>query len=250
MVSNPFRGAAFLFRGAKLLFVPGIKRFIAIPLLINFLLFGGLVFFGINQFEHLLQWLMPELPEWLQWLVWPLWVVFGLATLVIVFYTFTIIANIISAPFNGALAEAVELHLRGQVIDKPVIAGSFLHQVGESFSQEFTKLKYMGKFALPLLLLFFIPVVNIAAPFIWLAFSAWLLALEYADYPMANHDIPFSGVKQRLHSKRVMTLGFGGATMAATMVPIVNFFVIPAAVAGATLMWLEEHATSSTQPND
>ena len=46
--------------------------------------------------------------------------------------------------------------------------------------------------AIPLLLLFFIPVVNIAAPFIWAAFGAWMLALQYLDYPLGNHGIDFS----------------------------------------------------------
>ena len=242
MVSNPFRGALFLFRGAKLLFAPGVKRFVIVPLLINITLFAGLVFLGVNQFETLLDWLMPELPDWLQWLVWLFWVIFGLAALVIVFYTFTIVANIISAPFNGALAEAVERHLTGKEIDSTTSMTSILAEIGASLKQEMIKLRYMALRAIPLLILFVIPGVNIAAPFLWLAFCSWLLALEYIDYPMGNHSIRFPAVRERVAEKRIMNLGFGGATMAATMIPVVNFFVIPSAVAGATLLWVEEYS--------
>jgi CysZ protein len=35
-------------------------------------------------------------------------------------------------------------------------------------------------------------------------------------------------------------MGFGGATLVGTMIPIVNFIVMPAAVAGATALWVGE----------
>jgi len=38
-------------------------------------------------------------------------------------------------------------------------------------------------------LLFIIPVINIAAPILWLLFSAWYMTLEYTDYPMANSGL-------------------------------------------------------------
>ncbi|MDT8372288.1 MAG: sulfate transporter CysZ, partial [Gammaproteobacteria bacterium] len=45
--------------------------------------------------------------------------------------------------------------------------------------------------------------------------------------------------RQILKQKRLLALGFGLATLGATMIPIVNFLVIPAAVAGATALYLE-----------
>jgi CysZ protein len=37
-----------------------------------------------------------------------------------------------------------------------------------------------------------------------------------------------------------LAIGFGLATLAATMIPFINFLVIPAAVAGATALYLEQ----------
>ena len=34
--------------------------------------------------------------------------------------------------------------------------------------------------------------------------------------------------------------GFGGLVALYTAIPVVNFFVVPAAVVGATLLWCEE----------
>jgi CysZ protein len=40
--------------------------------------------------------------------------------------------------------------------------------------------------------------------------------------------------------KRFLNLGFGSAVSVATMTPILNFLVMPAAVAGATALWIEQ----------
>ena len=42
-----------------------------------------------------------------------------------------------------------------------------------------------------------------------------------------------------LYGLVLLALGFGGAVMVATAIPLVNFLVIPAAVAGATVLWVE-----------
>jgi CysZ protein len=35
-------------------------------------------------------------------------------------------------------------------------------------------------------------------------------------------------------------MGFGGLVALCASVPVVNFFVVPAAVVGATILWVEE----------
>lgn len=94
--------------------------------------------------------------------------------------------------------------------------------------------------ALPLGLLFLIPGINVAAPFIWALFSAWMLAIEYLDYPMANHALHFATQRRILRGNRLLAYGFGGGTLLLTMIPVLNFIAMPAAVAGATALWVEE----------
>jgi len=84
-----------------------------------------------------------------------------------------------------------------------------------------------------------VPGLNLAAPFLWLAFMAWMLALEYVAYPMANHRLRFGEVRRVLRANRMLGLGFGAATLAATLVPGLNALAMPAAVAGATALWHE-----------
>lgn len=237
MKGNPFRGARYFLRGAKMLTLPGLRRFILIPLLINIVLFTVAVYFGVVYFNEFLAWLVALTPDWLDWLVNILWLLFAAGALLAVFFTFTLVANFLCAPFNGDLAAAVEQHLKGE---RPSNNGILWREVVASVGQETRKLGYLASRSVPILVLFLIPGVNIVAPFIWLAFGAWLLALEYADFPLGNHGIRWVSVREHLGRHRLTALGFGGAVLFATTIPIVNFIVVPAAVIGATLMWVEE----------
>lgn len=242
MSGNPLRGAVYFIRGAKLLTHPGLRKFILVPLIVNVLLFVTAIVFGVEYFQSFLDWLIAKTPDWLDWLISALWLVFVLGALLVVFYTFTLVANFISAPFNGFLSAAVEAHVKGQAPQES--SGSVWKEVVASLGQEGRKLWYLASRAMPLLILFLIPGINLAAPFVWLAFGAWLLALEYADFPMGNHSIRWAGVRERLKQRRLTALGFGGMVLVATAIPVVNFIVVPAAVIGATLMWVEELSTS------
>jgi CysZ protein len=239
-MSNPFAGFGYLIQGLGLIFRPGLRRYVAIPLAINTALFAALIWFGAAQFDQFMNWLMPELPEWLQWLEWLFWVLFGLSALLILFFAFSLLANVVGGPFNGLLAEAVEFHLTGQ---HPENAGGWKKMLAElvpTLIDEVKKLLYMAAWSLPFLALFLVPVLNVIAPFTWLAFSAWMLAVEYADYPMGNHGLRADEQRQRLTEKRLLSLGFGSAVTIATMTPVLNFLVMPAATAGATAMWVKQ----------
>ena len=65
-----------------------------------------------------------------------------------------------------------------------------------------------------------------------------MLALEYAAYPMENHRVYFSQVRSHLKKHKLLAFGFGAAVMVASSIPFINFVVVPAAVAGATAMWV------------
>lgn len=238
-MSNPIAGFIFFIKGISLIFQPGLRRYVIIPLTINILLFASILWFGANQFEVFMNWLMPEFPEWLQILEWLFWLLFLLSALLILFFTFSLLANLIGGPFNGLLAEAVEYHLTGE---RPENAGGWkkmLAELAPTLVDEIRKLLYLAAWSIPFLALFLVPVINIIAPFTWLAFSSWMLTVEYMDYPMGNHGLRSDEQMQRIGEKRLLTLGFGSAVTIATMVPVLNFLVMPAAVAGATSMWVK-----------
>jgi len=232
-----FAGAGYLFRGFTLINKKGIRHYVLIPLAINISVFSSIIWFGATQFNQFMDFLLPTWLDWLEWLLWPL---FAVAILVIVFYAFILFCNLISAPFNGLLSEAVEVFLTGTPGPSEGGVKAMIMNVWPAFASEGKKIIYFLPRAILLLLLFIIPGINILAPVVWLIFSAWMLALEYADYPMGNHGLLFKEQRSKLREKRWMVLGFGGAALVLLMIPFVNFIAMPTAVAGATVMWVEE----------
>lgn len=245
MIGDAVRGVGCFTAGLRMLSQPGLRRYVVGPLLLNAVLFTALIWFGAAGFADLVDWLLSPLPGWLDWLRYLLWPLFALTALIAIFFTFSLIANLIGAPFNGLLAEAVERRLTGQRVEDSGGWKRIIADIVPALLGELRKLGYFVLRAVPLAILFLIPGLNLAAPFLWAAFGAWMLAIEYGDFPMGNHDIRFVAQREILRRRRGLALGFGGAAMVTTLIPFVNFLVMPAAVAGATQLWVrhlrEEH---------
>ncbi|MBW3568151.1 MAG: sulfate transporter CysZ [Proteobacteria bacterium] len=245
-------GAAQLLRGFRLLRQPGVRMFVVIPLCINLVVFGGLIWLVGDRFDALLDYVTPQLPEWLAWLAWLAWVLFAVLAALLVFYTFTLLANLISAPFNGFLAERVARHL-GVEPPETQDKRSLWQEIWADIRQELRKIGYFlsraAGLALLSLVLLFVPLLNAIIPLLWFLFGAWMLALEYSDFHLANQGYRFEQERQLLRSNLGTSLGFGAMTALATLVPFVNFLVMPAAVAGATALWCERLPASDKRPS-
>lgn len=218
------------FSGFGLIFGSGIKRFVLVPFVINIGLFS---LAGKLLSDQLDAWLEKLLPGWLSWLEWLIWPLFAIAMFLIVFYTFTVIANLISAPFNSLLSARIEASLTGK---KPedINSDKFVRLMMRTLKSEIQKILYAIKWFIPLIIITIIPAVNLVAPFLWILFAAWFFTLEYSDYPLANRGQFFDEVKSYNQKNRLRTLGFGTGVFIITSIPIVNFFAMPVAVAGAT----------------
>lgn len=239
MRGNFFVGIQHLLVGFKLLSKPGIRAFVLIPLAINIVLFGAAIYVLSHYFGGWMEQLLGWLPAWLGFIESILWLLFALLVLVVVAFTFTLLANLIAAPFNGFLAEAVERHLSGQTAPAP--QRSVMAEISRSLGRELVKLRYYLPRLLGLVVLSFIPLVNSISPLLWALFSIWMMAMQYLDYPMDNNDVGFAQMRQLLAERRLTTLGYGGTVLLATMVPLVNLMVMPSAVAGATALWLKDY---------
>ncbi len=245
MLSDITHGTQALARGIRLLGKPEIRIYVIIPLAINLLLFGALVWYGYSQFAQLIDWLMSSIPDLLDFLRWLFWLIFVVLAALTVFFTFTPVANIIAAPFNALMAEKIEEMLTGKEVAGGV---SFAQMALDAIRSQLGKLVYIALWAAGLFLVSLIPVINLVAPILWVVFGSWLLSLEYFDYPMGNHDLVFAEEKRLLRERRGIALGFGGAVMVMTSIPVVNFFAMPVAVAGATLLWVEQFQSGQPSP--
>ena len=247
MIADITIGTQALARAFRLLNKPGVRLYVIVPLLINLVIFGILIWYGYSLFYPFVEWLMSYVPTFLDFIEWLVWLFFGVLAAITVFFAFTPVANIIAAPFNALMSEKIEVLLTGQPVASDI---GFLRMAIDAIGSQLRKLVYILLWASGLFLISLIPVVNLIAPVLWVIFGSWLLSIEYFDYPMGNHDIVFSEQKRRLAQRRGISLGFGGAVMIMTSIPIVNFFAMPLAVAAATLLWVEQfQSTTSNSPN-
>ncbi|HDZ61677.1 MAG TPA: sulfate transporter CysZ [Nitrospirae bacterium] len=240
MIRDFISGIKYLLQGFRLVITPGMRRFVLIPLVINTFVFSLAIWFGTAQFYDLLNWLLPQADVW--WAEFAragLWFFFAAVVLLLLLFTFSIAANLLGSPFNGLLSEKVECYLSGSAFEDSGGLRGIISGILPSIKSELRKLLYFLILAGGVLILSLIPIINIISPFLWILFTSWTLSLEYIAYPMENHQIYFSGARAGLRKRKALGLGFGMAAMTATLIPLVNFVVMPAAVAGATAMWVE-----------
>lgn len=250
--ANAATGFGYLLRGFRLITQPGIRAYAVVPLLVTVVIYVLLIVVATVSYSDLLHHLLPSGDAWwvavLRIVLWPL---FALALLFVMYFTFTLLANLVGAPFNGLLAERVEAYVRGEAttVQGSSIAAALKDFVPALFN-ELRKFVYYLAWAIPLLILFIIPLVNVAAPILWGVFMAWILALEYAAYPAENHGLRFKTVRASVGGRRSLALGFGAGVLGAMVIPGVNLLVMPAAVAGATAMWVERLSAPVGAPGD
>lgn len=246
MKGNPLRGSGYLLRGLQMLPDPEIRPFVLVPLLTNIILFVAAIWMLFSNFggwvDAMITTFLPDW-EWLQFLEYLLWPLMALLVIVCVYYGFSIVANIIAAPFNGFLSEKVEKCLRGDVITDDGWQ-AVLALIPRAVGRELAKLAYYLPRILFLLLLSFVPVINLVIPFLLLLFGAWMMAIQYCDYPMDNNKVSFKNMKLMLKGDRLTSIGFGGLIQLGMMVPLLNLIIMPAAVVGATIYWVEAHAST------
>lgn len=228
-------GTRCFIAGFNLIKQPGLRRFVIIPLLINMVLFGLASWL---LWHYLSTTVDSMLPSWLSWLTWLILPIFMVSILTLVYYSFTLIANIIAAPFYGQLSKGVEAYLRGQPYEEAQYE-SFLKEILPMLGSELRKISYYLVRALPLLILSLIPGLNVISLPLWLLFSAWFLSFEYAGYGFENHNVLFKEQKRMLNKSKMNSITFGGVSLLATTIPVVNLIAPAIAVAGATKMFYE-----------
>jgi CysZ protein len=237
MKGNIARGASYLPRGARMLGHPKLRPFVLVPLLVNVLIFSSLLWVGFSYISDLMDSMLSNIPGWLDFIRWILWPLIVLTVGLASGYLFTTVALIIASPFNALLSEKAEELITGQPVNSLEGLSAALIAIPKSIVRELAKLLYYIPMALFVLLLSFIPGVGAAA---WLLLGAWMMSIQFVDYPMDNHQLSFSDVKEAVRRRRLSSMGFGGLVALCASIPIINFIVVPAAVVGATLLWCEE----------
>lgn len=223
---NPLLAVQSLLAGAKLLGHKELRKFVLIPIFINLVLFSTLLYLLYTYVEGLIGQFIPNWLLWLSWLIYPLtFISFFLAG----FFTFTLIANLIAAPFYGDLSaktKKIISHETGEIVEQKILT---------VIGSELKRVLYLVSRVIPVLIISIIPGLNIIAPILWLLFGAWAMSLEYFAYPLENEGVLFKEQRNILSTVRVGALSFGGLVLLALTLPIINILMPPVAVISATI---------------
>ena len=234
----------YFFDGFRLLTKPGVRLYLIAPLLIDTVLFVVLTGFVFQQFDQAVDWLMGFLPQWLAFLSWIIWLLFGVLMLIVYGYTFTMIGTLIAAPFFGVLSERVQEYLSAPGESEALSWREYGAIAMRSLRRELRKLRYFLPRLLGILILCavlsFVPLLNLITPIISFFWGAWNLYLQYVDYPADNNGISFDDLLADSQKRRGDAFGFGGAVLVGSAIPLLNLLVMPAAVAGATALFIDQ----------
>lgn len=230
IVASIISGSQFFWQGLGRLSEANLRKFVWVPLLANIIVLASFAWWAYSTLHYWLGELVEWLPNWLSWIYWLILPMAVLTLVMMCAYSFSVILMAILAPFNGLLSEQVD-----RLSNQPPPEEFMGRMVWRTLGREWTKIAYWLPRFLILLLLSIIPGVNFIMPILWLWFGAWMMALQYIDYSFDNHQRSFKETQQAFQSMKWDVLGFGVTVYVLMMVPIVNWFVMPAAVVGGTI---------------
>ncbi len=233
--------------GLRLSRDPKLIPYTLVPALLSFAVLGTGTWLAFDYAATLGAGMAERLPSWLGWLesiVVPLLYVLAL---VLAIWFFGLLTIVIASPFLGNLSLAVERKVFGSAPEEAV---PWWQGISEALMRELRKLGYHLPRLLGVFVITLIPLVNAAAPVIWLLFGAWTMAIQFVDYAGENRHQPFRDTEAKLRAHRAAALGFGVCVAVALAIPLLNFVLIPVAVAGGTLLWrvLDGQSTPADQP--
>lgn len=228
-LNHPLHALRCLIQGFTLLARPELRHFIWMPLLLNLCLYALGLWAIRHYFEAAMAYLLPAWLDWLRWMLWPL--VAG-SFIALMFFSFTLMANLLGAPFYSVLADKVAA-LLGLPAETSRGGENWLAGTWQGMAAELARLRYYLIRVPILLLLFVIPGINVLAPLLWLVFNGWFLALEYTAYPLERYGTHFDEQRRLLGQARLAATGFGVLVALGLAIPVLNVLMPPAAVAGA-----------------
>lgn len=215
------------------------------PFLLNILLFGLALWFGVFSFQRWIQtWLPTDDSWWWSLLYYLLFVLVVLAFLGLLVYLFVIVGRILAAPFLELLTRRTEAIVLGRA-QNPEAFG-FWEGILRVFFQETKKMVIYLLIMAGLLVFHLVPVLG-SVFYTVLAFlvTCFFLCLEFLDFPLERRGLSLKAKMAYAWRLKIGGLFFGASIMAGFLIPVLNMAFLPAAAIGGTLYYLENPVKSN-----
>ena len=238
---TPFASFGFVARN------PGLLRYIIIPFLINLLVFSLVVWLGLDFFATTVTERLPQGDAW-YWvtLYYFLWVLAFAFTAVVVFFTFTVVGNIIASPFNDLLSERTEELLTNTINDEPFALSTFSRDALTAILQECKKMVVFVLLMLAVLLFNLVPGIgNAIYAVLATLVTLYFLSIEYLSFVMGRKRLGFKEQRRFISGRWRLMGGFSCGVLLMLAIPLLQLLCIPMAVIGATRIYCEEEGLIS-----
>ncbi|PLX39967.1 MAG: hypothetical protein C0609_12790, partial [Deltaproteobacteria bacterium] len=228
------------FRGMKMMAkTPSLWPWVAIPIILNTLLYAGFAWIYKNNLERWLDnFINTSDGFWSKLFYYVLASLLAVVLVVVVGYTFTMVGSLLFSPFNDVISEKVEKLYSGVDLTEPFSLSRTLSGAAIAF------VAALKRIILYLLVFGIVVVIGLLPPFgttfaaivgppVTFFFFAW----EFFDYPMDRHRFRFADKRRGAFSNLWAFLGFGAGTTLLLMIPLAGLFLLPACVTGATMLF-------------
>jgi len=229
----------YLVRGLRLWITsPRLMLLGALPALVVGLVFAAaLVLFAMNL-ESIAVWITPFADRWDAPLRAGTRFAAGTAlvavTVLLAVYTFVAVTLVVGDPFYERIWRAVEFRMGDAPadIDEPL-----WRSAARSIGSGIRLFALAATVGLSLFAMSFIPVVGqTAVPVLGALLGGWFLTLELTGFAFDARGLRLRDRRRMLGARRASTLGFGVLTYLLFLVPFGAIVIMPAAVAGATML--------------
>ncbi|MFI6102789.1 EI24 domain-containing protein [Streptomyces sp. NPDC051310] len=209
-----------------------------LPGLVTLVLYAGALVGLAYGADDLTAWATPFADDWsspwqglVRGFLTALVFAFGLFLAVI---TFTAVTLLVGQPFYESLSEAVD---RSEGGDVPRSGLPLWRELWVSARDSLRVLVRVAFYGVLLFALGFIPVVGqTVVPVLGVCVSGYFLAEELTAVALQRRGVALKERLVLLRGRRMLTLGFGVPLALSYLVPFVAVFLMPGAVAGATLL--------------
>ena len=159
----------------------------------------------------------------------------------LVFFSFTVVGNLLASPFNDLLSERTEEVLSGKRNDEPFVLGRFFR---DALSTVLLEAKKMWVFVMVMVLILplnLLPGVgNTLYTVLAISLTLFFLCFEYLGFVLVRKRQFFREQKSYIFARKFLMLGYSCGVMAILAIPFFQLLCIPLAVIGVTRLWCEE----------
>lgn len=242
-IQRYFKGLSVLWRSGTLLArQPKLIKYMILPVLFSLTTYVVLLAFLYTTLESTFNDFLPSLSGDDVWSI--IFYVFWLLVFVLLFlylasYSFISISKIFAAPFNDLLSERIEVEYN-PAYEEP--KNAFQHFLNTIFPTILEEIKKVSLITLGFAILFFlslIPVINVFIAPISVAYSVLALSIDFVDYPLARRLMRLREKKQFVIGNMPELLGFGSGTFVLFLIPFLGLFILPIAVIGGTMLFID-----------